>query len=77
MAEKSFANLLRRFEEISEDSTSNLKESTEDLRCVVCGSRDMGEVMVICGDEVGTMGCGIDVHIDCCDPPLESIPKGD
>ncbi|WOL06686.1 BRCT domain-containing protein [Canna indica] len=76
-AEKSFANLLSLSEEIIEGSTPNLEESSEDLSCTVCGSRDRGEVMLICGDEAGTVGCGIGIHIDCCDPPLESIPEGD
>ena len=43
----------------------------------MCGSRDRGEVMLICGDENGSSGCGIGTHIDCCDPPLEEIPQED
>lgn len=33
--------------------------------------------MLICGDEAGTAGCGIGTHIDCIDPPLESVPQDD
>ncbi|XP_042518273.1 BRCT domain-containing protein At4g02110-like [Macadamia integrifolia] len=74
-AEKSFANLQSRSEEIIEVSTPS--DSPEDLTCQVCGSRDRGEVMMICGDEGGSKGCGIGMHIDCCDPPLEDVPEED
>ncbi|XP_043710608.1 BRCT domain-containing protein At4g02110-like [Telopea speciosissima] len=74
-AEKSFANLQSRLEEIIEVSTPS--DSTEDLTCQVCGSRDRGDVMMICGDEGGSKGCGIGMHIDCCDPPLEDVPEED
>ncbi|XP_074559775.1 BRCT domain-containing protein At4g02110 [Curcuma longa] len=76
-AEKSLANLLSRSEEISEDFISSSVERIDDLRCAVCGLSDRGEVMLICGDEAGTVGCGIGTHIDCCDPPLESVPQDD
>ncbi|XP_042394505.1 BRCT domain-containing protein At4g02110-like isoform X1 [Zingiber officinale] len=76
-AEKSFANLLSHSEEISEDIISTSVERIDDLRCAICGLCDRGEVMLICGDEAGTVGCGIGTHIDCCDPPLESVPQDD
>lgn len=76
-AEKSFANLLSRSEEIIADASSPSKESNDDLSCSVCGSRDRGEVMLLCGDEDGIIGCGIGTHIDCCDPPLKAVPDGD
>ncbi|XP_072982927.1 BRCT domain-containing protein At4g02110 [Typha latifolia] len=76
-AEKSFANLLNRSEEIIADARVPSQESDDDICCTVCGSRDRGEVMLICGDEGGTTGCGIGTHIDCCDPPLEAVPEGD
>ncbi|XP_026657983.2 BRCT domain-containing protein At4g02110 [Phoenix dactylifera] len=76
-AEKSFANLLSRSEEIIADVSVPSKEGNDDLSCSVCGSRDRGEVMLICGDESGNVGCGIGTHIDCCDPPLEAVPDGD
>ncbi|XP_058076866.1 BRCT domain-containing protein At4g02110 [Magnolia sinica] len=74
-AEKSFANLSSRSEEIIEASTPS--EDGNDISCEVCGSRDRGEVMLICGDEGGTLGCGVGTHIDCCNPPLEAVPKED
>ncbi|XP_068660363.1 BRCT domain-containing protein At4g02110-like [Aristolochia californica] len=60
-AEKSFQNLLNR--------------SEDDIPCEVCGSSDKGEIVLICGDERGALGCGVGIHIDCCDPPLEAVPE--
>lgn len=75
-AEKSFANLLCRSEEIVEDlRTPDNREN--DLTCQVCGFSDRGEVMLICGDESGSVGCGIGTHIDCCNPPLKEVPEED
>ncbi|CAL9133355.1 unnamed protein product [Musa textilis] len=76
-AEKSIAKLLSFSEEISEDARLLSEESSDDLSCAVCGSAGRGEVMLLCGDEAGTVGCGIGTHIDCCDPPLDSVPEGD
>ncbi|KAL3531526.1 hypothetical protein ACH5RR_010848 [Cinchona calisaya] len=77
-AEKSLKNLVNRMEEIVEDSTpeEDDDDNNDDITCQVCGSRDRGDVMLICGDESGSSGCGIGTHIDCCDPPLEEIPEG-
>ncbi|KAF2304764.1 hypothetical protein GH714_037861 [Hevea brasiliensis] len=76
-AEKSFPNLLSKAEEIVEDLTPSDDYSGDDIACQVCGSRNRGEVMLICGDESGSVGCGIGMHLDCCDPPLENIPEED
>ncbi|KAF8394643.1 hypothetical protein HHK36_020859 [Tetracentron sinense] len=76
-AEKSFANLLSRSEEIVEVSTPSDDNGGDDITCKVCGSRDKGEVMLICGDESGSVGCGVGTHIDCCDPPLDDVPNED
>ncbi|KAG0497361.1 hypothetical protein HPP92_002052 [Vanilla planifolia] len=77
-AEKSLANLLTRSKEVLlDDSLTSAGDRSDDLICVVCGSLDRGEVMLICGDEGGTLGCGIGTHIDCCDPPLEAVPVDD
>ncbi|KAL0927829.1 hypothetical protein M5K25_002043 [Dendrobium thyrsiflorum] len=75
-AEKSFQNLLSRSEEIVSDEMSS-DEGLGDIKCVVCGSPDRGELMLICGDEAGTGGCGVGTHIDCCDPPLVKVPEDD
>lgn len=76
-AEKSFANLLSHLEEVVQNLTSTTSEKDEDIACAVCGSRERGEVMLICGDEGGSFGCGMGTHIDCCDPPLEAVPEED
>ncbi|KAK9282336.1 hypothetical protein L1049_005250 [Liquidambar formosana] len=76
-ADKTFANLLSRSKEIVEDLTPPDDHVSNDLPCQVCGSRDRGEVMLICGDESGSVGCGVVIHIDCCDPPLEEVPEED
>ncbi|XP_030487621.2 BRCT domain-containing protein At4g02110 [Cannabis sativa] len=74
-AEKSFAKL----QEIAEEKV--VVELTppdhKDVPCLVCGSRDRGDVMLICGNEDGSKGCGVGCHIDCCDPPFEDIPQDD
>ncbi|CAN0885399.1 BRCT domain-containing protein At4g02110 [Linum grandiflorum] len=77
-AEKSFSNLMSKAEEIVvEVEESAGAGEDEDVGCQVCGSRDRGEVMLLCGDESGKVGCGGGRHIDCCDPPLECIPEED
>ncbi|KAG9459602.1 hypothetical protein H6P81_004110 [Aristolochia fimbriata] len=75
-AEKSFQNQLKRSEAVVKCS-SPAKSEEDDIACEICGSRDRGEVMLICGDERGESGCGIGIHIDCCDPPLEAVPDED
>ncbi|CAO2818743.1 unnamed protein product [Amaranthus hypochondriacus] len=76
-AAKSFAKLLCLSEEVIHDAATPDDQITDDLACQVCGSTDRGEVMLICGNENGSVGCGIGTHIDCCDPPLEKIPEED
>ncbi|XP_051118940.1 BRCT domain-containing protein At4g02110 [Andrographis paniculata] len=49
----------------------------DDVACRACGRRDREEEMLICGDERGVEGCGVAVHIDCLDPPLDSVPADD
>ncbi|KAK7278192.1 hypothetical protein RJT34_23217 [Clitoria ternatea] len=75
-AERSFAKLQSNAEEIIEELI-HPEDSNDDIICQVCGSRDRGEVMLICGDERGSVGCGVGTHIDCCDPPLTDIPEED
>lgn len=78
---KSFTNLTTRAEEIVDDLTpespSPGNSGSNDITCQVCGSGDREDVMLICGDESGSLGCGIGIHIDCCDPPLDNVPEED
>ncbi|KAM7527004.1 hypothetical protein LguiB_030414 [Lonicera macranthoides] len=76
-AEKSFKNMANRLEEITEEVSPQKDHGDEDTPCQVCGSREREEVMLICGDESGSTGCGVGTHIDCCDPPLECVPEED
>ncbi|OWM80069.1 BRCT domain-containing protein At4g02110 [Punica granatum] len=73
-AESSFSRLQRKAEEIVVPESS---DNSGDLSCAVCGSTDRGDVMLVCGDDTGTIGCGIGTHIDCCDPPLKAVPEED
>ncbi|KAG8389550.1 hypothetical protein BUALT_Bualt02G0240900 [Buddleja alternifolia] len=76
-AKKSLENLINRVEEVVEDVRTPEDCSIDDVVCQVCGCRDRGEEMLLCGDETGTCGCGAGIHLDCLDPPLEAIPKED
>lgn len=76
-AEKSLSNMLSKAEEIVMDLTPPNDYDTDKITCQVCGCSYRGEVMLICGDESGSAGCGVGMHIDCCDPPLESVPEED
>ncbi|KAK2649611.1 hypothetical protein Ddye_017100 [Dipteronia dyeriana] len=78
-AEKSFANMISKVEVVLDSAPPSYSDSDsdDDIACQVCGCSDRGEVMLICGDESASVGCGIGTHIDCCDPPLESVPEED
>ncbi|KAM0858833.1 hypothetical protein ACQ4PT_047591 [Festuca glaucescens] len=79
LANKSLAKLLKNQQEVATDDLEELEDDdpADDLSCSVCGSTDRGEVMLICGSEDGSVGCGAGMHIDCCDPPLECVPDDD
>ncbi|KAK7344389.1 hypothetical protein VNO77_13932 [Canavalia gladiata] len=76
-AERSYAKLQSKAEEIIEELIAPGDTDSDDIVCQVCGSRDRGDVMLICGDESGSFGCGVGTHIDCCDPPLTDVPEED
>uniref|UniRef100_A0A0A9EWM8 PHD-type domain-containing protein n=1 Tax=Arundo donax TaxID=35708 RepID=A0A0A9EWM8_ARUDO len=80
LANKSLKKLMQNQQKVAMDKpepSEDGNDDPEDLSCSVCGRKDRGEVMLICGDEKGAQGCGIGLHIDCCDPPLEDVPDGD
>lgn len=78
LANKSLDKLLKKQQEVATDKPEPLEDGDpDDLSCSVCGRMDRGEVMLICGDEDGAAGCGVGMHIDCCDPPLEAVPDDD
>lgn len=73
-AERSYNNLKNR---LTEEANEVRTPDSNDVACEVCGLRDRGEEMLICGNESGSSGCGGGTHIDCCDPPLEDVPEED
>ncbi|GFQ02446.1 brct domain-containing protein at4g02110 [Phtheirospermum japonicum] len=76
-AQRSLENHVNRVEEVTEDLQTPQDCGVDDVACKICGSRDRGDEMLICGDESGGSGCGIGTHIDCLDPPLEGVPEED
>ncbi|KAK3147479.1 hypothetical protein QOZ80_3BG0282840 [Eleusine coracana subsp. coracana] len=78
LANKSLEKLMKNQQEVATDEEEQSEDDDdEDLNCSVCGRKDRGDVMLICGDEDGTDGCGIGMHIYCCDPPLDAVPEDD
>jgi topoisomerase (DNA) II binding protein 1 len=78
LANKSLEKLMKKQQEVATyEAEQSEEDDDEDLSCSVCGRKDRGDVMLICGDEDGTSGCGIGMHIDCCDPPLDAVPDDD
>ncbi|CAN6313071.1 unnamed protein product [Urochloa humidicola] len=79
LAHKSLTKLLKNQQQMATEETEQSEDDDdpEDLSCSACGSKDRGEVMLICGDEDGKIGCGIGMHIDCCNPPLDAVPDED
>ncbi|CAL4922272.1 unnamed protein product [Urochloa decumbens] len=79
LANKSLKKLMKSQQEMAteEAEQSEDDDDPEDLSCLACGRKDRGEVMLICGDEDGKTGCGIGMHIDCCNPPLDAVPDED
>ncbi|KAF3622143.1 BRCT domain-containing protein isoform X1 [Capsicum chacoense] len=75
-AERSLKKHGHRLEEIVEEMVQS-DDSSNDIACQVCGLPNREDVMLICGDESGSRGCGIGMHVDCCDPPLECVPEDD
>ncbi|CAJ2629052.1 unnamed protein product [Trifolium pratense] len=79
-ADRSFAKLQSKAEEIIEEvipTKDYNDDDDDDVACQVCGSQERGDVMLICGDESGSVGCGVGTHIDCCNPPLTVVPEED
>ncbi|KAI3514694.1 hypothetical protein L1887_13316 [Cichorium endivia] len=73
-AERSYNNLKNRLNQVSSEPAT---PESSDVACEVCGLRDRAEEMMICGNESGSVGCGVGTHIDCCDPPFEDVPEED
>ncbi|KAL9239749.1 hypothetical protein vseg_014042 [Gypsophila vaccaria] len=78
-ASKSFDRLSSlSIESVSDTATAEDQVSDDlDLACQVCGLSDRADVMLVCGDESGSTGCGVGTHIDCCNPPFDDVPDED
>lgn len=46
-------------------------EQGDDVACMACGSDQGGDRMMLCD------GCDAALHMDCLQPPLDSVPEGD
>ena len=49
----------------------SLLRPSADFACEVCNSPEMADTMLLCD------GCNTGWHMQCLDPPLKSVPKGD
>ncbi|KAL5196996.1 hypothetical protein ABZP36_000508 [Zizania latifolia] len=76
LADKSHAKLLK-----GQHDVLGAGEATEggdaDPTCSACGSNDREGLMLICGSEQNGAGCGVGMHMHCCNPPLEAAPDGE
>ncbi|KAJ7556339.1 hypothetical protein O6H91_05G079000 [Diphasiastrum complanatum] len=61
---------------IREQATGSISDPLVDIACFVCAQTDREDVMLLCGDDQGR-GCGVAIHIDCCQPSLQSVPEED
>lgn len=62
--------------ERTQNSVEEEERRQDDISCSVCGSADRDDVMLLCGDGQGR-GCGVAMHIDCCQPSLAKVPEED
>nr|XP_034579993.1 BRCT domain-containing protein At4g02110 [Setaria viridis] len=76
LAEKSLQKLLRNQEDVMDADTE--EEGEADVGCSTCGSNEQEGLMLTCGGSGGKQaGCGVRVHVDCCNPPVEAAPDGE
>lgn len=70
LAEKSLEKLLKNQRD---GVTGEAAEGCEaDVVCSTCGSNDRDRPMLICGSDGNSAGCGVGVHVDCCNPAFEA-----
>jgi topoisomerase (DNA) II binding protein 1 len=71
LAERSLQKLLKNQEDA-------IAMDAEPESCSACGSNNREGLMLMCGGGDGNRaGCGVRVHADCCDPPVEGCEGGD
>ncbi|CAM0151596.1 unnamed protein product [Urochloa decumbens] len=72
LAEKSLQKLLGNQEDAMDADTG--EEGVADVGCSTCGSNEQEGLMLTCGSGGKQAGCGVRVHVDCCNPPVEAAP---
>jgi len=75
LAEKSLQKLLKNQEDVMDADAG--EESQGDIGCSTCGSHDEEGFMVTCGSGGNQAGCGVRVHVGCCNPPVEAAIGGE
>nr|CAB3455367.1 unnamed protein product [Digitaria exilis] len=75
LAEKSLQKLLRNQEDVMDAEAA--EEGEGDVGCSTCGSNDQEGLMLTCGSGGNQAGCGVRVHVGCCNPPVEAAPDGE
>ncbi|PAN15560.1 hypothetical protein PAHAL_2G497700 [Panicum hallii] len=75
LAEKSLQKLLRNQEDVMDADTG--EEGEADVGCSTCGSHDQEGLMLTCGSSGNQGGCGVRVHVGCCNPPVEAALDGE
>ncbi|CAN6206531.1 unnamed protein product [Urochloa humidicola] len=74
LAEKSLQKLLRNQEDVMDADTG--EEGEADVGCSTCGSNEHEGLMLTCGSGGKQAGCGVRVHVDCCNPLVEAARDG-
>ena len=72
LAEKSLEKLMKN--QHGGITTEEEAADEADLVCSTCGSNDRDRPMLLCvrDGRNSAAGCGVVVHVDCCDPPVEA-----
>ncbi|CAN6220015.1 unnamed protein product [Urochloa humidicola] len=76
LAEKSLQKVLRNQEDVMDADTGDEGEG-DNVDCSTCGSNEQEGLMLTCGSGGKQAGCGVRVHVDCCNPPVEAAPDGE
>ncbi|KAL6896826.1 hypothetical protein ACP4OV_007398 [Aristida adscensionis] len=78
LAEKSFQKLQKSQKDGISADVGESEGGETDVSCSACGSNERAGSMLICGGgDTNRAGCGVGVHTDCCNPPVEAAPDGE
>ncbi|XP_062190009.1 BRCT domain-containing protein At4g02110-like isoform X2 [Phragmites australis] len=74
-AEKSLQKLLKNQQDgINADTVETAEGGEGDTSCSACGSNNREGLMLVCGGDGNQAGCGVRVHVNCCNLPLGAAP---